>query len=95
MIALRSLITITFYRPRIISLALLFALLVTAEVRSQQALPRSTPEKQGVSSQAIINFIDSAVTDKNELHSFMFVRHGKVIAEAWWDPYGPDLKHTM
>ena len=25
----------------------------------------------------------------------MFLRHGKVIAEGWWNPYAPDLKHTM
>lgn len=25
----------------------------------------------------------------------MFLRHGKVIAEGWWDPYHPDLKHTL
>src|SRR5207253_214908 len=56
---------------------------------------RSTPEKQGVSSQAIINFLDSAVSNKNEFHSFMFVRHGKVIAEGWWNPYRQELKHTL
>jgi CubicO group peptidase (beta-lactamase class C family) len=22
-------------------------------------------------------------------------RHGKVIAEGWWDPYKPDLRHTL
>ncbi len=25
----------------------------------------------------------------------MFLRHGKVIAEGWWDPYKPDLRHTL
>jgi len=25
----------------------------------------------------------------------MIVRHGRVIAEGWWDPYSPDLKHTL
>jgi CubicO group peptidase (beta-lactamase class C family) len=25
----------------------------------------------------------------------MVLRHGKVIAEGWWDPYKPELKHTM
>jgi len=25
----------------------------------------------------------------------MFLRHGKVIAEGWWNPYSPDLKHTL
>jgi CubicO group peptidase (beta-lactamase class C family) len=25
----------------------------------------------------------------------MVVRHGKVIAEGWWNPYAPNLKHTL
>ena len=58
-------------------------------------LPRSTPEAEGVSSKSILSFLESADTSKHEFHSFMFVRHGKVIAEGWWNPYAPDLKHTM
>ena len=41
-------------------------------------LPRSTPEAQGISSQAVRDFVEAA--DRiNTLHSFMIVRHGKVI----------------
>jgi CubicO group peptidase (beta-lactamase class C family) len=58
-------------------------------------LPRSTPEAEGVSSQSILNFLDAVEETGQELHSFMYLRHGKVIAEGWWDPYGPDLKHTL
>jgi CubicO group peptidase (beta-lactamase class C family) len=60
-----------------------------------KSLPRSTPEAEGVSSKAILTFLDSAAVRKHEFHSFMFLRHGKVIAEGWWNPYGPDLKHTL
>ncbi len=59
------------------------------------SLPRSIPESEGVSSQDIITFLDSAAAGKHEFHSFMFLRHGKVIAEGWWNPYGPELKHTL
>ena len=59
-------------------------------------LPRSTPETEGVSSQGIIDFLNAADTaSRVELHSFMFLRHGKVIAEGWWDPFGPDNKHLL
>jgi CubicO group peptidase (beta-lactamase class C family) len=59
-------------------------------------LPRSIPESEGVSSSGIINFLNAADTTKSvELHSFMFLRHGKVIAEGWWKPYGPDYKHIL
>jgi CubicO group peptidase (beta-lactamase class C family) len=58
-------------------------------------LPRSTPEAEGVSSSQIIDFLNAVDTGRVELHSFMFIRHGKVIAEGWWNPYGPDHKHIM
>src|SRR6476659_2111269 len=79
---------------KITAVAVIYCLLITV-IRAQNSLPRSTPEQQGVSSQAIIDFLDSAVRNKNEFHSFMIVRHGKVIAEGWWSPYQPELKHTM
>ena len=60
-----------------------------------QKLPRSTPELEGVSSTGIIDFLNAADTSGLELHSFMFLRHGKVIAEGWWKPYGPEYKHIM
>src|SRR4051812_578172 len=60
-----------------------------------RSLPRSTPEAEGVSASAITTFLDSVNASKHEFHSFMLLRHGKVVAEGWWDPYRPDLKHTL
>ncbi|MEQ8415132.1 MAG: serine hydrolase [Imperialibacter sp.] len=58
-------------------------------------LQRGVPEAEGVPSSSIQAFLESADTSKHEFHSFMFLRHGKVIAESWWSPYGPELPHTM
>jgi CubicO group peptidase (beta-lactamase class C family) len=58
-------------------------------------LPRSSPEAQGVSSAGILAFLDAVSQSKHELHSFMVVRHGKVVAEGWWSPYGPEFNHTL
>ena len=58
-------------------------------------LPRSTPEKEGVSSMNILSFLEAVEQSGQEWHSFMFLRHGRVIAEGWWHPYQSDLKHTM
>jgi CubicO group peptidase (beta-lactamase class C family) len=63
--------------------------------QNSTSLPRSTPEAEGVSSAGIIRFIDAAEKSKNELHSFIILRHGKVIAEGWWDPYKSTLRHTL
>ncbi len=60
-----------------------------------EKLPRSNPEAEGVSSAGIIDFLNAVDTGSVELHSFMFIRHGKVIAEGWWSPYGPDYKHLL
>ncbi len=58
-------------------------------------LARSTPESQGVFSERILEFLAAVEKEKFELHSFMMLRHGKVIAEGWWKPYGPEFVHTM
>lgn len=66
-----------------------------AEVLRTGQLPRSLPETQGVSSAGIVDFINAVEADKLNLHSLMLLRHGKVLAEGWWAPYAPNLKHTL
>lgn len=58
-------------------------------------LPRSTPEAQGVSSTALLRFIDEVEAKIDALHSVMIVRHGQVIAEGWWAPYAAEEPHQM
>jgi hypothetical protein len=73
------------------------SLLITTNMSGQitDKLPRSVPESEGVTSGGIVNFINAVDTGRQEIHSFMFIRHGKVIAEGWWNPYGPEYKHVM
>jgi len=75
----------------------LFLLLLCCQAPAQKtdALPRSLPEQQGVSAAGIINFIDATKKSRTEFHSFVFLRHGKVVAEGWWNPYQSGLKHTL
>ena len=40
-------------------------------------LPRSAPEAQGLSSEAILRFIDTAETKIDALHGLVLIRHGK------------------
>jgi CubicO group peptidase (beta-lactamase class C family) len=78
-------------------IAVLTILVFSFQLYAQEpaSLPRSNPEAEGVSSSGIISFLDAVANNKHEFHSFMMLRHGKVIAEGWWDPYRPDLKHTL
>ncbi len=58
-------------------------------------LPRSLPGLQGVNPEGVLNFLTTVETRKLNVHSLMVVRHGNVVAEGWWAPYAPDLKHTL
>ena len=55
------------------------------------SLPRATPESQGIPSTAISAFLARV----QDLHSFMLLRHGAVIAEGWWYPYRPETPHML
>ncbi|MES2797837.1 MAG: serine hydrolase [Bacteroidota bacterium] len=58
-------------------------------------LPRGIAEAEGFDSQGIINFLDGIKASGLEWHSFMLVKNGKVISEAWWKPFESQNKHTM
>jgi CubicO group peptidase (beta-lactamase class C family) len=46
-------------------------------------LQHATPESQGIASSAILQFIEAVESQIHEFHSFMLLRHGKVVAEGW------------
>ncbi len=50
---------------------------------------------QGVSSSGILAFIESADESIDAMNSFMLVRHGHVVAEGWWSPYGAESPHSL
>lgn len=58
-------------------------------------LPRSLPEAQGVSAGGLLDFVNAIESQKLNVHSVMVLRHGQVVAEGWWAPYAPQLKHTL
>ena len=83
--------------PRLVCLLLLA---LSSAVVPAAELPRCAPEAQGVSSVDLLGFVqaldaagDAAVAVG--LHSVMVVRHGHVVAEGWWAPYKPELRHQL
>ena len=61
-------------------------------------LPRSSPEAEGISSSAILAFVEAIekhAAPLDALHGLMLLRHGNVVAEGWWEPYGPQFPHTL
>ena len=82
---------------RISMVAGLMAGLVLAGGRGRAAdvaLPRSTPEAQGVPSAAVGDLV-ARLDEIVAIHSVMVVRHGHVIGAAWWAPEGPDKPHVL
>ena len=68
---------------------------LTPPQAAENTLPRSTPEAQGLPSSAVIALADEAERKDLGLHSLMVLRHGHVVAEGWWDPYGPTHPHML
>lgn len=59
-------------------------------------MPRSSPVEQHVDPAGILAFLDAMDARPDiELHSFMLVRHGHVVAEGWWHPYTADRVHLL
>jgi CubicO group peptidase (beta-lactamase class C family) len=77
----------------VVALSLLASAAAAAD--APDSLPRSTPEEQGISSSAILGFVEAAEAEIDALHSLIVVRHGHVVAEGWWEPYGPEIPHVL
>ncbi len=83
-----------FTRFELLSSMFLVLLGVTV-VWSQQPLPRSAPEAEGVATPKLIEFIEAADKQVQSMHSFMLVRNGRVVAEAWWSPEAAEKPHVL
>ncbi|NYE74278.1 serine hydrolase domain-containing protein [Microlunatus parietis] len=57
-----------------------------------QQLERASAAEHGLRPRAVLDFLDDL---DQELHSLMIIRHGKVLAEGWWAPYGPEQVHLI
>lgn len=58
-------------------------------------LPRATPESQGIASSAVLQLIEALESQIHEIHSFMLLRRGKVVAEGWWLPHRREYPHML
>ncbi len=57
--------------------------------------PHSTPEKEGIASAAVAQFATSLESQIQDVHSFILLRHGSVVANGWWSPYAPEYPHML
>src|SRR5450432_1302888 len=68
---------------------------ITDSIEKPFTLSRSTPEQQGISSKGISMFLEAIRASGQEFHSLMIVRHGQVVAEAWWYPYSSEHRQQL
>jgi hypothetical protein len=56
---------------------------------------KATPEQVGVKSSLILEYIENLEKSQTEMHGLMIMRHNKMIAEGWWSPFGPNIRHGL
>src|SRR5262245_4805197 len=77
------------------TVSLVTLIVLGASARAGADLPRRSPEAQGVSSAAVLAFVEAADKNIDAMNSFMLVRHGQVVAEGWWAPYSAEAPHSL
>ncbi len=68
---------------------------MTENISIKNAMKMITPEKAGISSEAVIRFIDKISDKRLCLHSVIMLRHGDILAEGYYKPLKPDMLHRM
>ena len=80
-------------RRQLLVLLAVLPLLLAAQVGDLQ---RSTPAAEGISTQAVINMMDSLMAlPECDIHHVMVLRHGKVVAELHPSPFRAEDSHTL
>ncbi len=60
-----------------------------------KALPRVLSHEVGIDAKALLALFNELDSPELGLHSLMVVRHNKVVAEGWWNPYQPEKPHVL
>lgn len=71
------------------------AFILLAGVACAAPLERATPESQGVDSKAVLKLVERLHAENDQVHGYMLLRHGKVIAEGHWAPFSPAERHAL
>ena len=65
------------------------------ETEKAWRFPRATPESVGIPSASVQKLLDRLEAEGDMVHSYMLIRHGKVVAEGWWAPYDAETRHAL
>ena len=67
------------------------------EIFMSNFIEKATPESCGVSSVDVIKFVEGICQGlpNQETHSFMLIRHGKLLFEGYFSPYNEETEHSL
>ena len=74
-------------------LALVLALLMTPLLARAQGWQTASPEAEGMSSRALAELVTFGIS--NGMDSALVTRRGRIVAEAYYAPFTPGLKHRI
>jgi CubicO group peptidase (beta-lactamase class C family) len=74
-------------------LAAVLALVLTPVLARADGWQTSSAEAQGMSSRALAGLVEFGIT--NGMDSVLVVRHGSIVAEAYYAPFAPGMKHRI
>ena len=59
-------------------------------------LPSAAPSATGTDAAGILRFVRALeASPTQEPHGLVVLRHGRVVAQGWWAPYGPQRRHLL
>ena len=61
----------------------------------EHTLPHALPAGMGVDPNALLRMLDAFEEKGAGLHGLTILRRGAVIAQGWWEPYGPEQPHML
>ena len=61
----------------------------------QEMTEKTTPEKEGLSSEGIAAMMDGLKKAQLAMHSVLIMRHGEIVAEGYAEPFDKDSLHRM
>jgi CubicO group peptidase (beta-lactamase class C family) len=75
---------------------LIFLISCSSPNNDKSSIQPITPESQGISSKAILEFIEAIESERpDDLHSIIILRHGHKITETYWAPYNAESPHML
>lgn len=62
---------------------------------THQIFSVAAPSDVGIPEEAVLDFLDRLECSRVPMHALLLMRHGKLIAEGYYAPYGKDELHRM